>query len=434
MRALAVACALLAAATRVAAHDVPLEQIVPMFVSENGADLVVLARIPTALLADANLPKSADGYLILADIDPAVRLVAADLARSLELEQDDVALVPGRMLAVLSAPTDTAFASAASARAHLRAGATVADQRLYWSQAFVDVELDYTLAAGGGRTSARLNLFRAPGQTVRTLVAYERPPTVDRTFSLAGPPERVTFDPDRGDAARGFVVRGLGVLLDGGDWLLFLVCVALPLRSGRQLRSIITAMTGGQVTGLAAAAMLPPLSPAARLAVELIASSAVLIAALQNVVDVRVRWARPVALLFGLVSGIAFAQRFHDAAAFAGSHVGLALAAFVAILVAGQLWFIAVLASVIGLLFRAGVPARGAAILASIGIAHTAVHWIADRGDQLGQTGAVTVEHALSALVVVWTALIVGAAVLDGLTGHHQGTLAPAETGGPPHP
>src|SRR5580700_9470515 len=68
----------------VRAHEVPLEVVT--FVSVEGPHLVVLARVPTALLADAHLPTRPDGFLDLQAIDGPLRAVAGDVAKNLDVK------------------------------------------------------------------------------------------------------------------------------------------------------------------------------------------------------------------------------------------------------------------------------------------------------------------------------------------------------------
>lgn len=440
--------ALVGAAVAVApagAHEVPTEQVVQMFVLPEDAELVVLLRIPTAILADANLPKTVDGRLRLRDLDPALRLVARDAADQLEFEQDGVPLAARRTRAIVSAWPDASFTTAKTARDHLRRDSPSSDRDLLWNQAYVDVELGYARARSGHGPSARLNPFRSPGQNVRTVVVYVAPSGATRTFSLVGTPERLELDPDRSDTVRDFASRALRALAERGHWLLFLVCLACCPRSDNQ--QAVMALGLGQAIAFPAGAVWG-LTPDARVALELAAASCLVMAGLDTLTGAstcrsappgkrhhRLLW--PIALLFGLFIGLSFGQGFHGAAVFAGSHAGAALLAFGTVVAAAQLWAVAMLSALISLACRGGLPNPIVTVVVSIVVSHTGVHWMVERAEQLAGFGAVTVEHAIGILALGWASLVLGAALLDGFLagrrhGAAHGTLAGA--GGQPIP
>jgi hypothetical protein len=402
------------------AHDVPTERIVQIYIRPEGAELVVLLRIPTALLADANLPETGDGHLKLREIDPALRLVAADVASNLECEQDERPLAPRRTRAMLSAVSDRSFSTLASARQHLRGDRLLFDQDILWNEAFVDVELDYAIAPSGRGLSARFNLFRSSGQTIRTVAVYQRAPGTVRTFSLVGDPERVQLDPDRSDVVRGFAGEGFRALVERGDWLLFLVCLALPWRVGSEAAArgrpgpAVLALLLGELIALPAGAAWMKCPPDARAALQLTAASGIVIAALQNIAGATARWRWPLALVFGLITGFIFGLGFHDVAAFAGSHPAVALCVFMSVIAAAQIWAVSVSWSAVGFACRSGLPVRLATVLVSIVVLHTAVHWMMERGELLARSGTVTSDHALGLVTLAWTGLILGAGVLGG--------------------
>ena len=68
-------------------------------------------------------------------------------------------------------------------------------------------------------------------------------------MSVTGPAARVMFDPPSRRGARQFAIRGLRTLFDGGDHLLFLACLLLPIRRARSLFALIAAVMLGQARG-----------------------------------------------------------------------------------------------------------------------------------------------------------------------------------------
>lgn len=387
------------------AHDVPVEQVVRVVVRPDGSRLGVRIHIPASLLADANLPTTETGYLKLAEIDPALRLVAADAASHLEMEQDDWPLAPPL----------------------IRAAVLVhGGEPVFWSRASADVELEYTMAPGGRGLSARLNTFRRTDQPVRTIVVYESASGARREFSLAGHPQRVRFDPDRAQAMQDFASRALASLLDRSDWLLFLLVLLVPRRPFHKVGPAALAFAFTQAIAVLAGAAWTWPRPEAPLALDLAAASFIVVAALQNFTGAAERWLVPVAGGFGALAGFAFGRGFHDAAVFAGSHGAIAIATYLAAIVAIQAWAGAVFWSAIGVLYRGGVSDRFATILLSVVVAHTALHRMMDRGEALAQLGSVTSAHAIAALALAWAALVLGAGVLDASVGGRRHTASPA--------
>jgi hypothetical protein len=92
-----------------------------------------------------------------------------------------------------------------------------------------------------------------------------------------------------------------------------------------------------------------------------------------------------IAFAFGLVHGFGFSFALQDTLQFAGSHLVTALFAFNIGVELGQLLVIALLVPLLSLLFRFVVPETIGIVIASALAAHTAWHWMIDRGATLGQ-------------------------------------------------
>lgn len=388
----AIGCLVLSLTT-VSAHDVPLEQIVTISVSASRSPITVSVRIPTALLADANLPKTETGHLRLDQMEPALRVVAADVANTLAVEQDETPLPVRSSRAVLVVTEPGA-------------------QQVFWNQASVDVEITYNAVSQGG-LSARVNTFPSRVETVRTVVTYEGANGGARMFSLVGAPERVMFDPDRSDVVRGFVVRSVRTLLDHADWFLFLIVLAVPLRTLREHRPTIAALPGAHAVGVMVGALWRSSAGDLLILVQLVAASAIVIAALQNVAGATIRWRWPLALGFGALAGYAVGRALQNEIVFAGSHVAVALVTSDAIATLCLIWAGAVLWTVAGLLSRLGLPDRAATLLLSIVVAHSAVHAVMDRGELLAQSGRVTGASAVIGLTLAWTLIILAVGIYD---------------------
>jgi hypothetical protein len=186
------------------------------------------------------------------------------------------------------------------------------------------------------------------------------------------------------------------------------------MRPALERRRAIGALMLAQAIGLIAGAARAPATDDVRLLLQLIAASAIVVVTLANVVGAGGRWLWPLAALFGVLSGWMFGQEFRDLAVFAGAYEIEALVVFAIVITATGVWAASVLSSAAGLAYRHGLPARVATIGVSIVAAHTAVHWMMERGDALAMLGNLNVAHAVGFIVLAWTAAILGTGVEAG--------------------
>jgi hypothetical protein len=152
-------------------------------------------------------------------------------------------------------------------------------------------------------------------------------------------------------------------------------------------------------------------------ALATIAASMVVVAALQNVVGAHLRWVVPLAVAFGTLNGFAFGDAIVIAKQFAGAHTSIAVAAFVSVVLLGELW-LGVLAWATRMwLNERGVPERVVSILASAIIAHSAIHRVLDRGQILAQAGSFGGERALVLLTLAWACVMTLVALANAVQG-----------------
>src|SRR5207237_5257001 len=117
----------------------------------------------------------------------------------------------------------------------------------------------------------------------------------------------------------------------------------------------------------------------------LIALSSVYMA-LENIVggsSLQRRWM--MAFGFGLVHGFGFSFALRESLQFAGSHLLTSLLSFNVGVELGQLFVLILLIPALQLFFRYAVAERMGAIILSAIVAHTAWHWMLDRGARLRQ-------------------------------------------------
>jgi hypothetical protein len=372
------------------AHEVIVEPIVDLTLEPQGDRLLVRLHVPAEVTGDAGLPGLLRG-------DPAavgdrLRIVAADIARNLDLQQEAASLADP---AVTVRPAD--------------------------DRTSIEVELRYAIRAGAAGLSARLNTFSAKEGPVRTNALYRPASSGDQTVSVTGPPARIAFDPAASAVLPQFAVRGVRALLDNGDGLFFLVCLLLPVRRARPAAALVIAVACGQAIAIAVSLMRPTASPEWLAAVGMVAASAIVIVAAQNVVRAQLQWIVALALLFGAANGVALGEAASVSAQFAGAHRFLGLTAYSVVVVAAELWIGALLWAFRAWLDQSGVPERFVVILGSAIVAHDALHRLADRGFFLAQAGSFAAAHALVWLTLGWIAALLLVAISNAVSGAPKG-------------
>ena len=370
------------------AHDIPASVVVQAFVRPQGDRLRLLVRVPLGAMRDVEFPLRNGELLDLPRADPSLRDAAMLwLAKDIGVYEGDAPLGPPVLAgARASLPSDRSFVTFESALAAVTGPPLPPDTTLYWNQAMLDVLFEYPIRSDRSTFSIRPALARL-GVRVVTALRYQPPAGAERAFELAGDPGLVRLDPRWHQAAWRFVQLGFSHILDGKDHLLFLFCLVIPFRRFRALVLIVTAFTLAHSMTLIAAASgfvpgalwFPPL-------IETLIAVSILYMALENIAgatNVQRRWM--IAFAFGLVHGFGFSFALRETLQFAGSHLLTSLLAFNVGVELGQLFVLALLIPALHLLFRYVVAERVGAIILSALVAHTALHWTAERWEQLRQ-------------------------------------------------
>jgi hypothetical protein len=374
------------------AHEVVVEQVVEVEVAPRGHQLVVRMHVPAALLGDARLPQRADGTL---DADAAaLAIVAADLARNLDVRQDDAPL-----------------------------GMPIASARVGADRTSIEVDLTYALAGEPtdlSALSARVNTLSAPPLTsVRTHVRFTPTSGSPRVVDVTGAPTRVAFDPPALAIARDFVTRALTSVLSAGDHVLLLACLLLASRRAGTAARLVVAMTAAQAIAIVSTGASVSIAGSWPAIAATVAASAVVVGALQTVVGADARWIAPIAAIFGLLNGVTFGDTVVAGRAFAGGHPWAATVTFVLTVAAAELWIGGVMWATWRWLTGAGVPERIGAIVMSAFIAHTALHRVADRAQVLADRGVPAADRALVWLTVAWAGVMAIVAAVQAFRHQH---------------
>jgi hypothetical protein len=192
--------------------------------------------------------------------------------------------------------------------------------------------------------------------------------------------------------------------------------LVIPFRRLRSLIPVVTAFTVAHSITLIASAYnfapdflwFPPL-------IEVLIAASIVYMALENIAgagSVQRRWM--IAFGFGLVHGFGFSFALRQSLQFAGSHLLTSLLSFNVGVELGQLLVLVLLIPVLQLFFRYAVAERMGTIILSAIVAHTAWHWMLDRGSILRQFRFEwpALDTTLLALALRWLVLFT---VLGGL-------------------
>jgi len=388
-----------------AAHEIPADVLVNMFVKPEGQRLRVLVRVPLGAMRDMNLPLRGQAFLNFPAPDAVLRDAARMwIAQEMHWFEGDRALpTPAVVATQISLPSDRSFASYEEALAHINGPRLPDNTELVWNQAMLDVLLEAPIASAEARFSVRPALARLGIRTV-TVLRFLPPSGTVRAFEYTGDPGLIRLDPSAWQAAAHFIGRGFQHILSGADHLLFLICLVIPFRRFGQLVLIVTSFTVAHSITLIASAFnlapgglwFPPL-------VETLIAASILYMALENIVGVKNvhrRWA--ITFVFGLVHGFGFSFALRETLQFAGSHLVTSLVSFNVGVELGQLLVLAIALPVLYVLFRYGVAERIGTIILSAFLAHTAWHWTLDRGAALSAFGWPEVTASEAATLTRW--------------------------------
>jgi hypothetical protein len=249
----------------------------------------------------------------------------------------------------------------------------------------MDVLFEYTITSDRSRFSINPALARL-GVRTNTVLRFLPAGGAERDFQYVGDPGLVRLDPRWHQAALRFVELGFSHILDGIDHLLFIVCLVIPFRRIRPLIAIVTSFTVAHSITLIASALgfapsalwFPPL-------IEVLIAVSIVYMAFENIVGARLKTRWMLAFGFGLVHGFGFSFALRESMQFAGTHLATSLLSFNLGVEFGQVFVLALAIPMLSLLFKFVVAERMGTILLSALVAHTAWHWMLDRGEVLRQ-------------------------------------------------
>lgn len=371
----------------VSAHDIPVRVTVHAFVKPEGNQLTALLRVPMEAFGEIAFPLRGPGYLQISEADFALQDAArVYITESIRFYEDGEELTEKELQATrVSLPSNRSFTAYESALENINSEPLDDSVDLFWRQGVLDVLVTYPIASEDSQFAIEPELGTLSDQTT-TVVRFLPPGGAERVFNLAGNPGLVELDPRWHQAALRFVSMGFDHILAGIDHLLFLFCLVIPLRSIRALIPVITSFTVAHSITLIASAFgiapgalwWPPL-------IETLIALSIVYMAFENIIGVKLEHRWVVTFGFGLVHGFGFSFLFSETLQFAGGHLFSSLLAFNVGVELGQILILALVIPVLNLLFKYVVQERIGTILLSALIAHSAWHWMTQRGGQLAQ-------------------------------------------------
>jgi hypothetical protein len=410
--ALLIAAALVLLAPRLGnAHEIPPSVTIIAFLRPEGDRMRLVARVPLEAMRDIQWPLRGPGYLELDKLDRLLRdgtkLWVID---NLKLYEGGQPLgEPTISRARVSLQSDRSFVSYDSAVAHFAAPPLAATMDLAWQQAMVDVILEYRIASPTSKFSIDPALARL-GVRTTTVLHFVPPDKPERVFTYMGDPGLVHLEPNFLQAAWQFVKLGFAHILDGIDHLLFIICLVIPFRRLRPLLVIVTAFTvAHSITMVASALGFAPDAAWFPPVVEVLIALSIVYTAIENMVGAKMERRWMIAFAFGLIHGFGFSFALREQLQFAGSQLAASLLAFNIGVELAQVAVLLVAVPVMTWLFKRVVAERMGAIILSAIVAHTAWHWMLERGATLGSYSfAMTGAEVIRLLIVA----VAGAAII----------------------
>jgi hypothetical protein len=428
IRLILLAAALLAWAAPARAHEVPNEVTVLTFLKPEGKTLTFLVRAPMKSLRDVDVPLKPNGFLDLSRIERALQHAAKLwISDFVQIYENGVRLAEPRLTgARVSLPSDRSFAGFQEALAHI-SGDLPPDTEIYWEQGLLDVAYEYPIESDRSDFAIRPGLTRL-GVQVNVTMRFLPPGGPERAFDVHADVGLVNLDPSWRQAFFLFAQEGFFHILDGTDHLLFLFALVIPFRRFRPLVVVVTAFTlAHSITLIASAYGFAPDALWFQPLIETLIALSILYMALENMLgpSLERRWS--VAFAFGLIHGFGFSFLLSERLQFAGSHLVTSLLAFNVGVEIGQLVVLAIAVPALALLFRAVGPEREKilTIILSALVAHTAWHWMLERGGELTQFPWPTLDAVALSTALWWAMLATATAgflwLVSGLVRRWQG-------------
>ncbi len=387
------------------AHDFPLNTVANSYVKIEPRSAHLVVRVPMDLLHSVHFAMAGSHYDLAQD-GPMIQAAIQGVTNDVVIMENGTRLVPTGAEGRMSLPSDRSFENYDQAVQFIRQPMDLKEQ-IYFDQGYLDVHLVYPIQSSQSEFTIKTVLAEDLGENSKLTVRFMPLTGRAQAFIISAASGIVSLDPPWYKAAKGFVVLGISHILSGIDHLLFLLCLVIPIRRLRTLVPVITAFTvGHSATLIGTAYNLAPGGNWFPPFVEMAIAISILYMAVENILGVRLdrRWL--IAGLFGLVHGFGFSYALKENLQFAGAHLLTSLLAFNVGIEIGQLLILTVMVVGLTLLFRNLPDARVGVVVLSAFVAHTAWHWMIERGQVFWNTQWPHLDAASIVMLSRWLAAL----------------------------
>jgi HupE / UreJ protein len=368
-------------------RPLPEDVIVKAIAKQNPGRVDLLVRVPLAAVKDIQFPTRGEtGYLNLDALKSMLPGAAKYwIAGCFEVQEDGVAdHAPEILQTRVSANSDQSFSSYQEALAHFNAAGLPPGTDVSPDQVWFDIHFSYATRSDHPVIALRTKLADL-GVRVATDLKYAGLDGESRDFSFEGDPGLIYLNARPLDAAKQFVQSGFRSILTSTDYLLFLLCLALPLRGYRDVFPAVAAFAFTlSVTLLVCAFGMTPDAVWLRPLVETLSAVLILLVAFANIIGgVTPRRRTLFALSSGFIYGFICLFVFSSKVQFGGSHPAISAFSFDIGAVFAVTILVALLVAVSSWMFKFARAVRVEMIIVSALAADTAWGWLAERWGRL---------------------------------------------------
>jgi hypothetical protein len=393
-------------------RPLPEDVIVKAIAKQDPGRLDLLVRVPLAAVKDIQFPTRGEtGYL---DLDALKSMLPGAakywIAGCFALQEDGVAeRAPEILQTRISAISDQSFGSYQQALGHFNAADLPPDTDVSPDQVWLDVHFRYATQSDHAVLALRTKLAGL-GVRVATDLKYAGENGEFRDFSFEGDPGLIYLNARPLDAAKQFLQSGFRFVLTSTEFLLFLLCLALPLRVYRDVFPAVAAFAAAlSITLLVCAFGMTPDAVWLGPLIETLSAVLILLVAFANIIGgVTPRRRTLFALSSGFIYGFICLFAFSAKVQFGGSHPLISAFSFDIGAVAAVAILVAILAVVSSWMFKFDKAVRVEMIIVSALAADTAWGWLAERWGRLKMIPIhVVFDASLLALVLRCLSILV---------------------------
>ena len=394
------------------AHEFTMESLINAFVKIDSREAHLVLRVPLEILKSVKFPLSGR-EIDLTAADAAIQQALTQLSSEITIWEAGRPLVTSRAFGRLTLPSDRSFESYPDAVAHV-ARPIMSGTSIFVDQGYLDAHFSYPISSPHSRFTIQTVVAPELKNYLKFAIRYLPLTDEGRAMIITSRSGRIALDPTWYQAAAGFATLVIMHILSGIDHLLFLLCLLIPVRGVGEILRIVTAFTiGHSITLLGSAYDLAPAGAWFPPLVETLIAASILYMAIENIlaINLRTRWL--IAAIFGLVHGFGFSYGLKENLQFAGKHLLVSLFSFNVGIEIGQILVLILALPLLALLLRRVLVGPAGMIILSAIVAHTAWHWMIERGDVLWQIEWPQLDRAGITILARWLAglLIAGAAV-----------------------